>query len=224
MFHRLTIVCLLLLTHLVPGASWAATPAGVRSAIEARYKLTSLDALGFLHESGTVLVVRQEGLRADRPGAFNRATVIRDREVVEAGGARVSLGGNLDGRLKIGDQLQLYGIRVEDRFVELNLSTVKTFVVAGSRAPTRLQALICLQYDQGIAALTAGQVLGDMDAWFGTENAFRAAKTVQQGQTEDEVIAILGEPEKKVLLGAKAVYIYSDMKLVFRDGRLADLE
>ncbi|NVN89822.1 MAG: hypothetical protein HXX11_04395 [Desulfuromonadales bacterium] len=224
MFQRVTIVGLLLLSHLIPGVSWAVTPAGMQADIEARYKITTLDALGFLHESGTVLVVRKEGLRADRPGAFNRATVIRDREVAEVGGSKISLGGNLDGRLKVGDPLQLYGIRVDDRFVELNLSTVKTFVVAGSRAPTRLQAIIRFQYDQGLAAITGRQVMGDIDAWFGTENALRAAKVVQQGQTTEEVIAILGEPEKKVLLGAKAVFVYSDMKLVFRDGRLVDME
>ena len=36
--------------------------------------------------------------------------------------------------------------------------------------------------------------------------------------------AILGEPEKKVILDSKILFIYSDMRLIFRDGRLVELE
>jgi len=224
MFHRIGIVSLLLLVHLVPGAAWAVTPDAMRADIEARYKITTLNILGFIEESGAVLVVRKEGLRADRPGVSNKATVIRDRQVTTVGGGELPLGGNVDGRLKAGDLLRLYGIRVDDNFVELNLSTVKTFVVTGTRGPIPLQAVIRFQYDDGLAAVTARQVLDDIGIWFRTENSVQVSKTVQQGQTPEEVAAILGEPEKKILLGAKTVFIYKDMKLIFMNGKLVDME
>jgi hypothetical protein len=37
-----------------------------------------------------------------------------------------------------------------------------------------------------------------------------------------EVTAILGPPEKQILLGAKTIFVYRDMKVVFVDGKVAD--
>lgn len=224
MLHRAALATLLLVIHVLPGAAWAVTPAVMKTDIEARYRITTMDALGFLKESGSVLILRKEGLRADRPGAFNKANVISAGKVIETGGAGVPLGGGLDGRLKQGERLRLHGVMVDDRGVELNLFTVKSFVVTGSRSPIPLQAIVRFRYDEGLATLTGHQVLGDLDAWLGSENTLRISKTVRQGQSPEEVVTILGEPEKKVLLDEKTVFIYSDMRLVFRDGRLVDLE
>lgn len=223
MYYRVVVVFLLLVC-LAPGTVCAVTPDVMRADLNSRYRITALDALGFLKESGTVLIVRKEGLRVDRPGAFNRATVIRDGQVSEAGGATLPLGSDNDGALKIGERLHIYGILVDDTTVQLNLYTVKGYVLPGTRGAVKLQAMVHFRYDQGLTALTGRQVLSDIETWFGTENALRASKTVSQGQTLEEVIAVLGEPEKKVLLGAKTVFIYSDMKLIFRDGRLVDME
>jgi len=224
MSHRIGITCLLLLAYLVPSAAWAVTPAGIRADIETRYKISSLDFLGNVKVNGTVLVVWKSGLRVDRPGVSNKPTVIRDRQVTTVGGGTVPLGGNVDGELKVGDQLRLFGVRTEENFVELDFATEKAYVVTGIRGPTPLQARIRFQYDGGLASLTAKQVLDDIGAWFRTENAVQVSKTVQQGQTPEEVVGILGEPEKKVLLGPKAVFIYKDMKLIFKDGKLVDME
>jgi hypothetical protein len=224
MFYRIGIICLLLLAYLVPSAAWAVSPAGIRADIEARYKISSLDFFGNVKVNGTVLVVWKDGLRADRPGVSNKATVIRDRQVATVGGGTIPLGGNVDGELKVGDRLRLFGVRVDDNYVELDLSTEKTYVVTGTRGPTSLQAIIRFQYDNGLASVATRQVLDDIGAWFRTENAVQVSKTVQQGQTPEEVVDILGEPEKRILLGPKTVFIYKDMKLVFKDGKLVDME
>jgi hypothetical protein len=44
------------------------------------------------------------------------------------------------------------------------------------------------------------------------------------GQTEDEVVGILGPPQKKVNLGSKEIYFYPDMKVVFIGGKVADVQ
>jgi hypothetical protein len=51
-----------------------------------------------------------------------------------------------------------------------------------------------------------------------------ATKTIALGQTEDEVVGILGPPQKKVNLGTKEIYIYPDMKVVFISGKVADVQ
>jgi hypothetical protein len=43
-------------------------------------------------------------------------------------------------------------------------------------------------------------------------------------QTVDQVVSVLGQPDKIVDLGAKQIYIYKDLKVTFLDGKVADVE
>jgi hypothetical protein len=47
---------------------------------------------------------------------------------------------------------------------------------------------------------------------------------ISAGQTIDEVTAILGPPKNIVDLGAKKIYVYKDMKITFKGGKVADVE
>jgi hypothetical protein len=49
-------------------------------------------------------------------------------------------------------------------------------------------------------------------------------QTIQLGMTTDQVTAALGKPDKDVKLGAKEIYIYKDMKVTFKDGKVADVQ
>lgn len=42
--------------------------------------------------------------------------------------------------------------------------------------------------------------------------------------TPEEVTKVLGAPEKKIDLGAKKIYVYKDMKIVFVDGKVSDVQ
>jgi hypothetical protein len=44
------------------------------------------------------------------------------------------------------------------------------------------------------------------------------------GQTADQVVAGLGQPDKVVDLGGKKIYIYKDLKITFVDGRVSDVQ
>ena len=232
MRYRFRFALSLLLLHILAGTSFAVTQEEVKSAIGSRYKLTVPGFLGGFKEVGSVLVVQKEGLRANRPSASFKPNVIEGRQVTMIGGGDLSLGGKIDPDLKIGDRLHLYGIRTGDDYVQLDIFTVNTFVVAGSgtRGPTPLQASVRFRYGGGVAATSVAEILADVGVWFKEEGETRqtvipqATKTVQLGQTEEEVVAIMGPPEKKVLLGAKAIYVYRDLKVVFIDGKVADAE
>lgn len=50
------------------------------------------------------------------------------------------------------------------------------------------------------------------------------SKTVKLGTSTDEVKKSLGNPDKIVDLGAKQVYIYKDMKIVFTNSKVADVQ
>jgi hypothetical protein len=49
-------------------------------------------------------------------------------------------------------------------------------------------------------------------------------KTVALGQSRDQVIAILGQPLKVANLGSKEIDFYSDMKVVFVNGAVTDIQ
>jgi hypothetical protein len=50
------------------------------------------------------------------------------------------------------------------------------------------------------------------------------SKTVKLGMSRDEVKKSLGNPDKIVDLGAKQIYIYKDMKIVFIDSKVSDVQ
>jgi len=48
--------------------------------------------------------------------------------------------------------------------------------------------------------------------------------TVALGQTPDQVIAALGQPQKIVKLAKKQTYYYKDLKVIFTDGKVSDVQ
>jgi hypothetical protein len=49
-------------------------------------------------------------------------------------------------------------------------------------------------------------------------------QTIQLGQSTDDVIAALGQPDKIVNLGAKQIYVYKDLKVTFLKGKVSDVQ
>lgn len=242
MHYRIRFAAILLLL-LTASPSSAATRDEAASAVTARYRITTTGFLGGFSEIGSVLTPRREGLRANRPSKAFKPNVVKNHLLVAAGGGDLPLGGVHDGALKPGERLHLYGVSTGDDYVQLDLYTVATYVVPGSgtRGSTPLQASVRFQYDGGLAGVTTRQVLDDIGEWLATEGeprpvavesrpaaepraAGRATSTIRLGQTQEEVTAILGPPEKQILLGAKTIFIYRDVKVLFVDGKVADAE
>src|SRR5271154_4027223 len=51
-----------------------------------------------------------------------------------------------------------------------------------------------------------------------------APKTIALGQTTDQVVEILGQPKKNVNLRAKQMYFSPDMKVIFTNGKVTDVQ
>jgi hypothetical protein len=47
---------------------------------------------------------------------------------------------------------------------------------------------------------------------------------VTLGRTQSDVEGILGQPTSKAILGPKVIYNYNGMKVIFKDGKVADVE
>ena len=78
---------------------------------------------------------------------------------------------------------------------------------------------------QGLAANQAEQevVSQAMAPDAGVDSAAGTA-IVTMGQTTDQVVSILGPPKQIFDLGAKKLYMYKDMKIIFMDGRVSDVQ
>jgi len=57
-----------------------------------------------------------------------------------------------------------------------------------------------------------------------SERTLLAPATVSLGQTPAQVTAALGQPAKIADLGPKKVYVYSDMRVVFTEGKVSDVQ
>jgi hypothetical protein len=47
---------------------------------------------------------------------------------------------------------------------------------------------------------------------------------IEIGQTTDQVVAALGQPQKIAKVGAKQIYFYKDLKVTFTSGKVSDVE
>jgi len=58
----------------------------------------------------------------------------------------------------------------------------------------------------------------------GGEQQAAEPASIEKGMSPDEVEAAMGKPEKKVTLGAKQIYYYKDMKVIFMNGKVSDVQ
>jgi hypothetical protein len=78
--------------------------------------------------------------------------------------------------------------------------------------------------DQGQQGQQGGQAGGGQAAQGGQDQQQAEPQTIQLGQTTDAVQAALGKPDKVVNLGAKQIWVYKDLKVTFKDGKVSDVQ
>ncbi len=219
---------------LVSLGSWAIPDQSGRleEALKARYELTKtgIDRVR-ITQAGTVLVVRQDGISADLASDFtflnNKVTGGR---IAQAGGLVAALQDKETSRvLKAGEKVYVFKIEVktdEIRFFLLTCDTASV-TVKGSTKQTRYKALLSFQFPKGfLEATDADTVKKAIDAVVVPEAEAQASntKTIELGQTQQQVEAALGRPDRIVNLGQKQIYVYKDMKVVFVDGKVTDVQ
>jgi hypothetical protein len=115
-------------------------------------------------------------------------------------------------------------ILVKRDAVQFELLTVDTTTLADGRG-TRYRAELNVKLP-GLESMTADDVKKAIDTVV-TDPATAPAvesKTVKLGMSTDEVKKSLGNPAKVVDFGAKQVYVYPDMKVIFMDGKVSDVQ
>lgn len=223
------VVAQLLLPRTSREADWKNA---LEESLKAKYELTKtgIDRVR-ITKPGTVLVIQKEGISGDLASDMTFLNnKVNDGQVAQAGGFGAALQGKKTSRVfKAGEKAYLFKVSVKDNAVEYFLVSFDTFDVNvhGSTRQTRYKSLLTFEFPAGfLETANADTVKKTVDAVIIPEQGAKAAstKTVQLGQTPEEVEAILGRPEKIVELGPKKIYVYKDMKIVFTDGKVADVQ
>jgi len=204
----------------------------LEEALKAKYELTKtgIDRVR-ITKPGTVLVIQKENISGD---LASDATFLNNKvengQIAQAGGFGAILQDKKTSRVfKSGEKVYVFKLDVKEKYVQFFIVSCETYDVNlhGSTRQTRYKSLLTFEFPEGfLATATADTVKKTVDAVIVPEGEAKAAstKTVQLGQTPDEVEGILGRPEKIVELGPKKIYIYKDMKIVFTDGKVADVQ
>ncbi len=51
-----------------------------------------------------------------------------------------------------------------------------------------------------------------------------SSQPITPGQTADQVVGILGQPQSTAKIGGKEIYVYKDLKVTFTDGKVTDVQ
>ena len=207
----------------------ATTQDEVRAALGAKFTTTERSKLtGRITKPGTVLVIQRAGIRADPETKMMLKPVIIKNGAIEGVGGGSLVGGESGRALKRGDHVYVYDVRTSNEYVMLIYGTTDSYDVNvnGSTRAQSYKGAISFRYDDGLKTVDTAKVVHDVSTWMATEaeSASSSANTVTLGQTPEDVIAILGSPEKKIDLGAKKIFVYKDMKIVFIDGKVSDVQ
>ncbi len=204
----------------------------IQEALEAKYQPTKV---GWdqtrITQPGTILVVQKDGIYAETSNAFNMTTTkVVNGQVEPPKGFLAAMSASRKNReLKVGDTVYVEHMKVTDKYAWFELITCNTYDVNmnGSTRNIRYGANVVFEFPQGfIEKADAPAVEKEVEAVLIPQSEAQAAKTktIGLGQTLDQVKSILGAPDRIVNLGPKQIYIYKDMKVIFENGKVSDVE
>jgi len=182
-------------------------------------------------KQGTVVVVRKNGITADLSSdARYSLTKVTDGAIAEQGGAISAIFAKERSRVfKTGERLFVTDIDVYDDGVMLKLMTCESFDIndKGTTKQQRYKGAVKFMYAKGSGpTLDAAGLKALIDPVLLPELEASAVNTttIALGQSRSQVEELLGKPERIVDLGVKITYVYKDMKVIFVDGKVADVQ
>jgi hypothetical protein len=174
---------------------------------------------------GKVYLMAKDGLVLATNSNFIPTSTVISGDFEGAGGRRRGL----DRILKAGEGVYLLSLDVDDDSVTFGLLSKEhyEYQVSGTTSQYRLRGNIKFAFPRGsLAAMPFEGVRKTFSGLLRTaeEASQPDTKTIELGQTLEEVEAILGKPETVVKLGEKTIYAYKSMKVIFMGGKVADVQ
>ena len=182
-----------------------------------------------IKEPGTVLVVQKEGLSGNKAGEGFSGMDVVDGKITQRGSKFGLIFGSNRRSFKIGDKQYITTVTLKDAEIQFDLVTFDTYDVTteGTTKAERYTSQVHFKFAEGY--LDTAQfvaIKGTIFSVLAKEDELKAASpaTVALDQTPAQVESALGKPEKVIDLGTKLIYVYKDMKVVFVDGKVSDVQ
>ena len=187
-------------------------------------------------QQGTVLVIQKSGIVGFPPGDETVVPVkYQAGKLHGANGFLMTFKANRQ-NFSVGEKVYSFGVEVD-----LNKDTVTMGILS---CQTLFKNSVVFQFAKGtLQKMTVPEVMDTIGEVLAFDQAVETAQqqqpqaqetpqqgppaqpqSIQIGQTMDEVLAALGPPEKKVDLGTKQIFVYKDLKVTFKDGKVSDAE
>lgn len=211
-------------------AAWKKT---LKADIDSTWTISklSLDRLR-VTDPGTLFVIKQNGITGDLAddATFSETRVENGRVFAEKGLGAIIKNKRTSRVFKVGENVYVWKTAVKDDAVWLYLVSSETLPVAergGRTLQNRYKALVEFKFSkEWLPTAESAEIKRAItDILMPVTDAQAAAtKTISLGQTMREVQSVLGTPDKIVNLGPKVTYVYKDMKVIFLDGKVADVQ
>jgi len=174
---------------------------------------------------GIVLVIQKENIVGDKATDLTfTLNKVRDGQVVQDEGWTVKRNAHT---FEPGERLYVFDIDVKDHEIWFKMISCDTFPITrgGWTEQTRYKTLINFQFPKDyLATADITELKEKIGSVLVIGSEASAPKSIELGQTAEQVEAILGKPEKIIKLGPKTVYVYKDMKVIFIDGKVTDVQ
>jgi len=221
-------------------------PASLEEQLKGQYKLVRLGADGggqAVIEPGVVLDIQKGGVLGV-PGASMAMCPAKyqNGDLNVPSKLCIAMVGGSSRFFQVGDRV--YASKIE---VNLDKDKISFRIVAcdscnNVNPPTFYKSEVLFQFPKGeLKTKTVPQVEDviaqvfsidqgggaqqqDQTAQGGDQQAQAQPQTVELGQTVDQVVGALGQPDKIVNLGAKQLYVYKDLKVTFMSGKVSDVQ
>ena len=179
-------------------------------------------------QPGVILAVRLPGIYADVANTQDSIvnTNFANGQVSQGTGFAAAFGSNTghSRTLNPNEKVYITDVLVKRDAVQLDLLTVDVTTLADGEG-TRYRAELNVKLP-GLDTMTPDDVKKSIETVVADPAVASAvqSKTVKVGMSPDEVKQSLGNPDKIVDLGAKQVFIYKDMKIIFMEGKVSDVQ
>jgi hypothetical protein len=222
--------------------------------LRGEYKLAKvgMDASGWsVVEAGTVLVIQKGGILGSMPSYPGMApSIYKDGELHGPNAFTVGMAGPNSRQLQVGEKVYPIKLDISTKSDKIIFTIIECDSCNGTQQPSSYKSMIVFQFPKGyLSSADAGQVSdaiaqvlapaqggdqggggnaggGGAPQQGGGGNQAQVAQpaTIEPGQTIDQVVGALGQPEKIVNLGKKQIYVYKDLKITFIDGKVSDVQ
>jgi hypothetical protein len=210
-----------------------AADAALAETLKADYPITKvgISMLKFdynrITQPGITLTVRIPGIYADVANTQQAVinTNIENGQAVQQKGFLAGLSKTGESRtLNPNEQVYVTKLDVKPDMIHFELVTTNVTTLGGGNG-TRYRAEVNFRIPN-LDSMKPEDVKKAIDAVIAdsaTANAVES-KTIKIGMSTDEVKSTLGNPDKIVDLGEKKIYVYKDMKVVFKDSQVSDVQ